>query len=72
MASKTRENDDFDAGSNCILVADHAGIAVNEVTETVLDTEFRYTEVSIPIPEMNTEELERAAELICGYLGSRR
>ena len=50
-------DDDFDSTSNYILVADHAEISVQSVTETINDTELTFTEFTIPLGQMNTEEL---------------
>lgn len=50
-------DDDFDSTSNYILVADHARISVQSVTETINDTELTFTEFTIPLGQMNTEEL---------------
>lgn len=50
-------DDDFDSTSAYILVADHENIGVSSVTETINETERTFTEVTIPIPDMNTEEL---------------
>lgn len=48
---------DFDSETAYILVADHENITVSSVTETINDVERTFTEVFIPIPDMNTEEL---------------
>lgn len=50
-------DDDFDSTSAYILVADHENINVASVTETINETDRTFTEVTIPIPDMNTEEL---------------
>lgn len=50
-------DDDFDSSSNYILVADHSDISVAQVTETINDTECTFTEITIPVSQMNTEEL---------------
>ncbi len=50
-------DDDFDSSSSYILVADHDRISVSRVEETINGTTFTYTEFTIPIPCMNTEEL---------------
>ena len=50
-------DDDFDSTSNYILVADHADITVEQVTETINEVEYTYTEFTLPISRMNTEEL---------------
>ena len=50
---------DFDESTNYKLVADNANITVGSVTETDPEgAEHTYTEVSIPIPATNTEELK--------------
>lgn len=49
---------DFDASSNYKLQADNENITVASVTETVDGTENTYTEISIPLKDTNTEELE--------------
>jgi len=48
---------DFNEATNYILEADNANITVSTVTDTVDGTDIDYTEISIPIPNMNTEEL---------------
>ncbi len=50
-------DDDFDSASNYILVADHEDISVAQVTETVNEVPYTYTEFTIPITNMNTDEL---------------
>ncbi len=50
-------DDDFDSTSKYILVADHSNIAVATVTETINEVEYTFTEFTIPISAMNTEEL---------------
>lgn len=50
-------DDDFDSTSNYILVADHAGISVQTVNETINEMEYTFTEFTIPLSQMNTEEL---------------
>lgn len=49
---------DFNEETNYILVADNANITVSKVTESIGDTEYTYTEVSIPLPNTNTVELD--------------
>ncbi|WP_277202341.1 LamG domain-containing protein, partial [Victivallis vadensis] len=50
---------DFDESTNYKLVADNANITVGSVTETDPEgVEHTYTEISIPIPATNTEELK--------------
>ena len=48
---------DFSEATSYILEADNNSITVAEVTDEVDGTEIEYTEVSIPISNMNTEEL---------------
>jgi len=48
---------DFNEATDYILEADNANITVATVTDEVDGTEIEYTEFSIPIPDMNTEEL---------------
>lgn len=48
---------DFDGNTASVLKADSANITVSSVTDTIVDTEYTYTEVSIPIPDTNTLEL---------------
>lgn len=48
---------DFDSETAFILVADDANISVSSVTEVVDDAEYTYTEISVPLPNTNTEEL---------------
>lgn len=50
-------DDDFDSTSNYILVAEHGEISVQSVTETINEVEYTFTEFTIPIRNMNTEEL---------------
>ena len=50
-------DDDFDSTSNYILVADHADISVQSITETINEVEYTFSEFSIPIRSTNTEEL---------------
>lgn len=50
-------DDDFDSTSAYILVADHDDITVERVTETINGTPCVFTEITLPITEMNTEEL---------------
>ncbi len=50
-------DDDFDSTSRYILVADHSNISVATVTETINEVEYTFTEFTIPISAMNTEEL---------------
>ena len=50
-------DDDFDSASNYILVADHEDITVAQVTESVNEVPYTYTEFTIPVTNMNTEEL---------------
>ena len=48
---------DFDDKTQCIFQADDESITVAEVTDTVDETEYTYTEVSVPISNTNSEEL---------------
>lgn len=50
-------DDDFDSTSAYILIADHDDIAVAQVTETINEVKYTYTEFTIPITSMNTAEL---------------
>ena len=43
---------------NFILEADNANITATTVIDTIDDVEEEYTEISIPIPNTNTEELK--------------
>lgn len=51
-------DDDFDSTSNYILVAQHDKITVEAKTEEIEGESREITEFTIPIPEMNTEELD--------------
>ena len=51
-------DDDFDSTSNYILIAKHDQITVEAKTEEIEGETRNITEFSIPIPEMNTEELD--------------
>ena len=48
---------DFNEATAYKLEADNANIGVAEVTDEIDGDEYTYTEVSIPMPEMNTVEL---------------
>ena len=48
---------DFNEATSYILEADHAHISASSVRDEVDGTEIEYTEISIPISNMNTEEL---------------
>jgi hypothetical protein len=48
---------DFNEATAYKLQADNAAIAVAQVTDEIDGDEYAYTEVSIPLPEMNTVEL---------------
>lgn len=50
---------DFNEETAYILVADNANIRAESVTEKVDDTEYTYTQVSIPLPNTNTVELDQ-------------
>ena len=51
-------DDDFDSTSNYILVAQHDQITVEAKTAEIEGESREITEFTIPIPEMNTEELD--------------
>ena len=68
---------DFDKNTNYKLIQDEGSITVSEVTEEINEIEQTFTEISIPISQMDTVEIEEflgtseskntlAAEL-CGY-----
>ena len=48
---------DFDRSTACKLVADEGGISVHTVTDTVNGETRSFTEIVIPISNMNTQEL---------------
>ena len=48
---------DFDEGTNAKLVGDSPNIEVSSITEDIDGTEYEFTEITIPMPEMNTVEL---------------
>ena len=48
---------DFNEATAYKLQADNAAIGISEVTDEIDGDEYSYTEVSIPMPEMNTVEL---------------
>ena len=48
---------DFNEATAYKLQADNANIELSEVTDEIDGDEYNYTEVSIPMPEMNTVEL---------------
>ena len=48
---------DFNRSTACKLVADEGGISVHTVTDTVNDETRSFTEIVIPISNMNTQEL---------------
>lgn len=50
-------DNDFNESTSYKLIADNSNITVATVTDTVDGTDIDYTEISIPIPNMNTEEL---------------
>ena len=50
---------DFNEETAYVLVADNANIRVESVTEKVDDTEYTYTQVSIPLTNTNTVELDQ-------------
>ena len=49
---------DFDPATARLLVSDAGEISVDTVTDTIGDVEYTYTEFTIPISGMNTEELD--------------
>ena len=53
-------DNDFNSATAPLIVADNAAIAVATVTDTIEDSERSYTEVSIQISAMDTEELAAA------------
>ena len=50
-------DNDFNEATTYKLVGDNAYITVNTVTEEIDEEEYTYTEVSIPMTRMNSEEL---------------
>lgn len=48
---------DFNQATSPVLVADNANILVHSVTETINGASWTFTEVVIPVPDMNTSEL---------------
>lgn len=48
---------DFDSSTGYVLVADHNNIRVSRVSENINGRECVFTEFSIPVPDMNTQEL---------------
>ena len=50
-------DNDFNEATSYKLVGDNADITVTTVTEEIDEEEYTYTEVSIPMTNMNTEEL---------------
>ena len=48
---------DFNQATSPVLVADNANILVHSVTETINQASRTFTEVVIPVPDMNTSEL---------------
>ncbi|MGE4300805.1 MAG: hypothetical protein AB7F40_04290 [Victivallaceae bacterium] len=67
---------DYDASTTHKVVADNADISVATVTATVSDSERTYTEVAIPISNLNSTELQAALGTaktyglnseLCGY-----
>jgi len=50
-------DNDFNEATSYKLVGDNADITVNTVTEEIDDEELTFTEISIPMTQMNTEEL---------------
>ena len=50
-------DNDFNEATSYKIVGDNSNITVAEINETIDEENITYTEVSIPIPNMNTEEL---------------
>lgn len=50
-------DNDFNEGTNVKLIGDNSNITVSEVTEDIDGTEYEFSEITIPMPDMNTEEL---------------
>lgn len=50
-------DNDFNEATTYKLVGDNADITVSTVTEEIDEEEYTYTEISIPMTQMNTEEL---------------
>ena len=50
-------DNDFNESTTYKLVGDNANITVSQVTESIDGEEFSHTEISIPMPGMNTVEL---------------
>ena len=48
---------DFNEATSYKLQADNVNITLSEVDDEIDGDEFSYTEVAIPIPEVNSEEL---------------
>ena len=50
-------DNDFNEATSYKLVGDNADITVASITEIIDDEEYTYTEITIPMTQMNTEEL---------------
>jgi len=50
-------DNDFNEATSYKLVGDNEDITVHSVTETIEEEEFTFTEIVIPMTQMNTEEL---------------
>lgn len=50
-------DNDFNESTTYKLVGDNAKITISQITETIEEEEITYTEIKIPITNMNTEEL---------------
>lgn len=50
-------DDDFNKQSTPPIIADNANIVLSSVTDTINDVERTYTQVAVPIPDMNSQEL---------------
>ena len=48
---------DFSQATTPILFADSAEITAHTVTETINEEDYTFTEILIPVPDMNTEQL---------------
>lgn len=48
---------DFDESTSYIIEADNSAITVASVTDTINETERNFTEISIPLVNVNTEQL---------------
>ena len=63
---------DYNKQTTPPIIADNANIELSTVTETIGDTEHTYTQVAVPIPGMNSEELIQllgSSEDVGGLIG---